>query len=69
MKNANWSEYLSQNNPQTQRLIGLEKFSRTRNIAQIDAEYDRVKYGQLADYNGDSIEAYKQEEFKLGGRQ
>lgn len=67
MKSANWSEYLSENNPWTKRLIGLENFSRTRNLEQIDAEYDQVKYGQLADYNADHIEAYKQEEFKRGG--
>ncbi|QIZ72207.1 class I SAM-dependent methyltransferase [Oxynema aestuarii] len=67
MKPTNWNEYLSENNPWTKRLIGLEDFSRTRNIGQIEAEYNRVKYGQLADYNGDCIEAYKQEEFKRGG--
>ncbi len=67
MTPATWSEYLSEKNPWTKRLMGLETFSKTRNLEQIDAEYDRVKYGQLAEYNGDSIEAYKQEEFKRSG--
>ncbi len=67
MKTASWNEYLSEKNPWTQRLLGLEKFAKTRNLEQIDAEYDQVKYGQLADYNADSIEAYKKEEFKRGG--
>ena len=61
------SDYLNSENPWTERLIGGVAYSRTRDRAQVEQEYDRDKYGELRRFELGSPEAYKRKEFELGG--
>lgn len=67
MKQVDWNQYLSESNCWTKRLIGLETFSKIRNLEQIDREYDRDKYGSLLQFNLTDIEGYKRKEFEQAG--
>lgn len=67
MKKVSWSEYLSLSNPWTKRLIGLETFSKKRNLEQIELEYNQDKYGKLLDFDFDDIERYKVKELEFAG--
>lgn len=67
MQKANWNQYLSSNNPWTKRLIGLESFSRQRNLKQIEREYNQDKYGTLRKFEFTDIETYKIKERELAG--
>ncbi|MGB3492766.1 MAG: hypothetical protein WBA57_08555 [Elainellaceae cyanobacterium] len=67
MKKADWNLYLSVQNPWTSRLIGLEHFSKTRDINQIQREYDTDKYGSLLHLNSVDVEDYKKQEYLQSG--
>ncbi|MBD2680427.1 MULTISPECIES: hypothetical protein [Nostoc] len=67
MKQANWNEYLSLQHPWTKRLIGIEQFSKNRNLEQIEREYNQDKYGTLTEFNFTDIELYKRKELELSG--
>lgn len=41
MEKANWNRDLSSNNLWTKRLIGLESFSKQRDLKQIEREYNQ----------------------------
>ncbi len=64
MKPVDWNQHLSSKNPWTQRLLGLEVFSKTRDLNQIEREYNQDKYGSLCQFDFADIEAYKQQEFR-----
>jgi SAM-dependent methyltransferase len=51
MKTTNWNQYLSSDNPWSKRLLGLEKWSITRDVSQIEREYNQDKYGKLLSYD------------------
>lgn len=67
MKQANWNDYLSANNPWTKRLLGLEPFSKTRNLEQIEAEYNQEKYARLLNFEFSNAELYRKQENQLDG--
>lgn len=58
MKRISWNQYLSLENPWSKRLLGLEKWSMTRDISQIEREYNQDKYGRLLSYNLTNVEEY-----------
>lgn len=64
MKPTDWNDYLCSKNPWTQRLLGIEAFSKIRDSNQIEREYNQDKYGSLRQFDFDNIEAYKQQEFR-----
>jgi len=67
MKLSSWNQYLSSSNPWTKRLIGIENFSRQRNLEQIKREYNQDKYGPLLEFDFKDIELYKRKELELAG--
>lgn len=67
MKSISLNQYLSVENPWTRRILGVDTFSKKRDIEQIDREYDRDKYGSLLEFDLDDIELYKLKEFELAG--
>jgi SAM-dependent methyltransferase len=67
IKQADWSEYLSGSNAWTKRLLGQVEFTKVRDLAQIEREYDQDKYGTLAQLDLPTVEAYKQKEFEQAG--
>ena len=67
MQKANWNQYLSSSNPWTKRLIGLESFSKQRDLKQIEREYNQDKYGTLREFEFIDIESYKRKERELAG--
>lgn len=65
MKQASWNDYLSINNPWTKRLLGLEPFSKIRNLEQIEAEYNQDKYARLLPFDFADVEHYRSQENQL----
>jgi len=58
MRKTSWNQYLSLENPWSKRLLGLEEWSITRDILQVEREYDRDKYGKLLSYNLTNVEEH-----------
>ncbi len=67
MKKVSLNHYLSISNPWTRRIIGIESFSKKRDIEQIEREYNQDKYGKLVEFDFDNIEIYKKKEFEFSG--
>ncbi|MBD2691069.1 methyltransferase domain-containing protein [Anabaena catenula] len=67
MKLSNLNEYLSSNNPWANRLIGIETFSRKRDLEQVEQEYNQDKYGKLLNFDFADIQLYKNKELELAG--
>ncbi|MHC5737315.1 hypothetical protein [Nostoc sp.] len=67
MKKASWNEYLSLSNPWARRIIGLEAFSKKRDLEQIEREYNQDKYASLLKFKFTDIELYKKKELELAG--
>lgn len=67
MKLISLNQYLSVSNPWNQRILGIEPFSKKRDLEQIDREYNQDKYGSLLEFEFDDIELYKLKEFELAG--
>lgn len=59
--------YLNAHNAWTRRILGLEKFHRSRDIKQVENEYNLDKYANLLKYDLATAEEYKVKEFELGG--
>lgn len=49
MKQISLNEYLDDNNPWVDRLLGNEKFQKKRDATQIELEYDQTFYGKRLD--------------------
>lgn len=67
MKKADWNEYLSIKNPWVKRLLGIEPFSKIRDLNQIQREYDQDKYGSLLNLNFSDVNQYKEHEYHQVG--
>lgn len=67
MEKSDWNQYLSVENPWANRLIGLESFSKVRDISQIQREYDQDKYGSLLDFDFSDVNQYKEQEYRQVG--
>lgn len=60
-------EYLNEDNPWTSRLSGKTEFHKTRNVQQIENEYNLDKYAKLLAFDFKTIEEYKSKEFEQAG--
>lgn len=67
MQPADWNNYLSSNNPWTARLLGLEVFSKTKSIEEIEREYNQEKYGKLLKFDFTEVSLYKLAELEIAG--
>lgn len=67
MEPLSLSEYLHNGNPWTARLLGTAPFSRTRDRAQVEREYNDSKYKTLLDFKAATIDECKRKEFELAG--
>lgn len=67
MKKADWNHYLSDENIWARRLLGLENFSRIRNLDQVEREYNQEKYGNLNSTHCETVEQYVQLQYESAG--
>jgi hypothetical protein len=67
MKPVNLNDYLNNNNPWSHRLLGNVDFQKTRDIGQIEREYNQDKYAKLAAFNLSSMEEYRNLELEQAG--
>lgn len=67
MQPLSLNKYLDNNNPWTRRILGIEQFQKTRDINQVENEYNLDKYASLLKLDLPDMEAYKTKEFELGG--
>ncbi|MDF5709877.1 MAG: hypothetical protein PUP90_19970 [Nostoc sp. S4] len=67
MKISSWNQYLSSNNPWSDRLLGLKKFSIKRDLEQVEREYDQEKYGSIVEFEFNNIELYRTKELENYG--
>ena len=67
MQPLSLNKYLDANNSWTKRILGLEKFQKTRDINQVENEYNLDKYASLLKFDLPDMEAYKTKEFELAG--
>src|SRR5438105_8661553 len=62
------NDYLNAANTWNERLLGIVEFKKTRNIQQIENEYNLDKYAKLLEFNFKTIEEYKNKEFEQASR-
>ena len=67
MESIELNDYLCKENVWARRLLGLETFTKVRDLKQVEGEYNIDKYGTLLKYKLKTIEEYKVKEFELGG--
>ncbi|MDY6937244.1 MAG: hypothetical protein SWY16_06215 [Cyanobacteriota bacterium] len=67
MKPISLDRYLSANNPWTRRILGIEPFSKKRDLEQVEREYNQDKYGPLLEFEFDDIEQYVSKGYELSG--
>lgn len=48
-------------------MLGLEDFSKTKSIEEIEREYNREKYGKLLEYDLNDVEVYNLKEIGIAG--
>ncbi|MFM9983975.1 MAG: hypothetical protein ACKVOK_01995 [Flavobacteriales bacterium] len=67
MKPVNLNDYLNKNNPWSHRLLGNVDFQKTRDIDQIEREYNQDKYAKLAAFTLGTMEEYRNLELEQAG--
>ena len=67
LKPLSANTYLGQKNAWMRRALGLEDFSKQRDISQIEREYNLDKYARLMPHVGLGMEGCKALEFEQGG--
>ncbi len=61
------NDFFGSANAWTRRILGLDTFQKTRDINQVENEYNLDKYKTLLAQNCANMEEYKRKEFELAG--
>ncbi len=67
MQQISINEYLNTSNPWAKRLLGMVDFKKTRDVQQIENEYNLDKYAKLLQVDLATMEEYKALEFEQAG--
>ncbi len=61
------NDFFGSNNAWARRIFGIDSFQKTRDLAQVENEYNLDKYKTLLAQNCANMEEYKRKEFELAG--
>jgi hypothetical protein len=61
------NDFFGSNNAWARRILGIDNFQKTRDITQVENEYNLDKYKTLLAQNCANMEEYKRKEFELAG--
>ncbi|MFM7233150.1 MAG: hypothetical protein ACKOZM_01080 [Flavobacteriales bacterium] len=61
------NDYFSANNRWSNRILGLESFQKTRDIDQIEREYNQDKYLRLLQSDATDLHSYRKNELRQAG--